>query len=55
MLLSLIKTMLNIEKGNTKQAIRIGIVYFGFSFHLLYNMLPGQGVIDSSIKIQDAA
>ncbi|OXU28862.1 hypothetical protein TSAR_009155 [Trichomalopsis sarcophagae] len=34
--------MLNLEKGNHKQMIRIGLLYIGFSFHLLYNMYPGQ-------------
>ena len=47
--------MLNLENGNTKQMIRIGFLYIGFSFHLLYNMSPGQRVADSSTHIQNAA
>ncbi|XP_032456677.1 uncharacterized protein LOC100328556 isoform X2 [Nasonia vitripennis] len=53
--LAAVDTMLNLDKGNHKQMIRIGLLYIGFSFHLLYNMYPGQKVIDSSTRIQQAA
>ncbi|OXU17525.1 hypothetical protein TSAR_009827, partial [Trichomalopsis sarcophagae] len=53
--LAAVVTMLYIEKGNQKQAIRIGMLYVAFSFHLLYNTYPGQKVIDSSTRIQEAA
>ncbi|NP_001164405.1 odorant receptor 154 [Nasonia vitripennis] len=53
--LAAVDTMLNLENGNTKQMVRIGALYIGFSFHLLYNMSPGQRVIDSSTNIQNAA
>ncbi|XP_014222944.1 odorant receptor 9a-like [Trichogramma pretiosum] len=53
--LTAVDTMLNFEKGNFKQMIRLGMLYIGFSFHLLYNMNPGQNVIDSSVHIQEAA